>query len=133
MAALVAEISKGRFNGKGDYLFEQRIEWVESWNGFIPFKIYDTSTSEAVRRTSREAWWKRQRKRHAALVREGRLRGLTATATALEVSAGVVQAWVVQNVTFPRYCSGMGLGDSPCTLLVFPWLGEVVGASLAMG
>ena len=46
---------------------------------------------------------------------------------------GVVQAWVVQNVTFPRYCSGMGLGDSPCTLLVSPWLGEVVGASLAMG
>ena len=27
----------------------------------------------------------------------------------------------------------MGLGDSPCTLLVSPWLGEVVGASLAMG
>ena len=90
MAALVAEISKGRFNGKGDYLFEQSIEWVEvpgTDSTFIPFKIYDTSTSEAVRRTSREAWWKRQRKRHAALVREGRLRGLTATATALEVSA----------------------------------------------
>ena len=29
--------------------------------------------------------------------------------------------------------SGMTLGDSPCTLLVSPWLGEVVGASLAMG
>ena len=28
---------------------------------------------------------------------------------------------------------GMGLGDSACTLLVFPWLGEVVGASLALG
>ena len=27
----------------------------------------------------------------------------------------------------------MGLGDSACTLLVFPWLGEVVGASLALG
>ena len=27
----------------------------------------------------------------------------------------------------------MTLGDSPCTLLVSPWLGEVVGASLAMG
>ena len=27
----------------------------------------------------------------------------------------------------------MTLGDSPCTLLVSPWLGEVVGASLALG
>ena len=44
------------------------------------------------------------------------------------------------------WCTGLGgpkrnvspvygyLGDSPCTLLlVSPWLGEVVGASLAMG
>ena len=46
---------------------------------------------------------------------------------------GLVQAWVRQNIMFLRYHSGMGLGDSPCTLLVFPWLGEVVGASLAMG
>ena len=46
---------------------------------------------------------------------------------------GVVQAWVTQNVTFLRSVSGMGPGDSPCTLLVFPWLGEVVGASLAIG
>ena len=46
---------------------------------------------------------------------------------------GLVQAWVVQNVTFLRSVSGMTLGDSPCTLLVSPWLGEVVGASLAMG
>ena len=46
---------------------------------------------------------------------------------------GVVHAWVAQNVTFLRYGSIMALGDSPCTLLVFPRLGEVVGASLAMG
>ena len=46
---------------------------------------------------------------------------------------GMVQAGVVQNVTFLRYGSIMALGDSPCTLLVSSWLGEVVGASLAMG
>ena len=34
---------------------------------------------------------------------------------------GVMQAWVTQNVTFLRYGSDMGMGDSPCTLLVFPW------------
>ena len=50
-----------------------------------------------------------------------------------DTHAGVVQAWVAQNVTFLRCGSDMGIGDSPCTLLVFPWLGEVVGASLAMG
>ena len=47
--------------------------------------------------------------------------------------SGVVLAWVGQNVTFLRYGSIMALGDSPCTLLVSLWLGEVVGASLAMG
>ena len=38
-----------------------------------------------------------------------------------------------RTVTFLRYGSVMALGDSPCTLLVSLWLGEVVGASLAMG
>ena len=44
-----------------------------------------------------------------------------------------MHAGVSQNVTFLRYGSILTLGDSPCTLLVSLWLGEVVGASLAMG
>ena len=85
--ALVAELSKGRLNGKGNDLFEQRVEWVESWNGFVSAAIHDTSTTEAVRHDARTAWWKQQKKQHAALVTEARLRGLTATATVVEVAA----------------------------------------------
>ena len=33
-------------------------------------------------------------------------------ALGLEAVAGLVQAWVRQNITFLRYHSGMGLGDS---------------------
>ena len=50
-----------------------------------------------------------------------------------ECTAGEVPAGVVQIITFLRHGSIMALVDSPCTLLVSSWLGEVVGASLAMG
>ena len=45
---------------------------------------------------------------------------------------GGARASVIQNGTILRgMCMALPLGDSPCTLLVFIWLGEVVGASLA--
>ena len=50
-----------------------------------------------------------------------------------KVAFGRGGAWCTRGSDKTLRFSGMGLGHSPCTLLVFPWLGEVVGASLAMG